>query len=195
MTQDEIYVPIERYVYYNDQGEITSISNTKDLDDNYITVNLEKVINFLTGKESASSYLVIYDTLLKRYVLKLKYYADETAYRVDDELHKIKTEIDQKPDLIVTQDIKNNRWVFTVDDGLRSYLESQEAAYNKTLQFSITRKNDPHELYRLIILNFKQLIENNFVEIPFKYQTEESDDDLSVYTNKRFEKYLYEVKK
>jgi hypothetical protein len=195
MTQDEIYVPIERYVYYNDQGEITSISNTKDLDDNYITVNLEKVINFLTGKESASSYLVIYDTLLKRYVLKLKYYADETAYRVDDELHKIKTEIDQKPDLIVTQDIKNNRWVFTVDDGLRSYLESQKAAYNKTLQFSITRKNDPHELYRLIILNFKQLIENNFVEIPFKYQTEESDSDLSVYTNKRFEKYLYEVKK
>lgn len=194
MKLDEIYVPTERYVYYNEEGEILSISNTKDEDSNYITVELEKVVNFLTGKESASSYLVVYDTLIKQHVLKLKYQADENAFRINEDIYEIEQNTDQKPDLIITQDIKNKKWVFIVDDGLKTYLKSQKVAYNRVLNFSITRKNDPHDLYHLITIDFKKLIEQNSVEIPFKYQTEESNNNLSVYTTKRFENYLYEVK-
>jgi hypothetical protein len=194
MVLDEIYVPTERYVYYNDEGEILSISNTNETDGNYIVVELDKVINFLTGKESSSMYLVVYDTLIKQHVLKLKYQADENAFRVNDDIYEVKKISKQNPDLTIIQDVKNKKWIFEVNDGLKAYLKSQKVNYNRALYFSITRKNDPHDLYHLITLDFKKLIEQNSVEIPFKYQTEESIDNLSVYTTKRFENYLYEVK-
>ena len=189
-----MYVPTDRYIYYDDQGEITSISNTNDLEGNYILLPLEKVINFLTGKESASSYIVIYDTLLKQNVLKLKYQSDEMTFYVNDDIFKVPQELDGKPDLIITQDIKNKKWIFTVDQGLQSYLKSQVLSYNKKIHISITRKNDPHDLYHLIIFDFDKLINDRILEVPFRYQSEESETDLSVYTSKRFETYVYEVK-
>jgi hypothetical protein len=194
MIRDEIYISTNRYVYYDENGEIISIGNSNNVDGNYIVLSLDKVINFLTGKENTSSYAVIYDTLLKEYVLKLKYYSDETSFSITDDIYKIENIVDQKPDLTITQDIKNKKWQFAIDQGLQSYLQSQSSAYNKKLHFSITRKNDPHELYRLIIIDFSTLIKNSLLEIPFRYQSEESPDNLSVYTTKRFETYVYEVK-
>jgi hypothetical protein len=194
MINDQIVIPTDRYVYYDSEGEIISVSNTNDIEGNYIVLPLEKVMNFLTGKESASSYIVVYDTLVKQHVLKLKYHADETAFRINDDIFKVEKTSEQKPDLTITQDLKNKKWVFNIDRGLKSYLKSQSFAYNKKLQFSVTKKNDPNELYHLMIINFKDLVDNEVVEIPFKYQSEESADDISVYTTKRFETYVYEVK-
>jgi hypothetical protein len=45
-----------------------------------------------------------------------------------------------------------------------------------------------------MMIDFKNLVDNEKIEIPFKYQSEESGDNLSVYTTKRFETYVYEVK-
>ena len=194
MTEDVIYIPTEKYVYYDENGEITSVGNFSNTEENYIVLPLDRVINFLTGKENTNSYVVIYDTLLKQHVLKLKYHADETAFRIDDDIFKIPKTTEQKPDLIVTQDIKNKKWIFSVDDGLKSYIQSASVSYNKKIQFSVTRKNDPHDLYHLIIIDFDKLIQQGILEIPFEYQTEESADDISVYTTKRFETYVYEVK-
>ena len=132
--------------------------------------------------------------MLKQHVLKLKYHADETAFRVDDDIFKIPNSTEQKPDLTITQDIKNKRWIFSIDRGLRSYVQSTSASYNRKIQFSVARKNDPHDLYHLIIIDFDELVQQGILEIPFKYQTEESVDDISVYTTKRFETYVYEVK-
>jgi hypothetical protein len=194
MTEDVIYIPTEKYVYYNENGEIISVGNSCDFEGNYIVLPLDRVINFLTGKENTNSYAVIYDTLLKQHVLKLKYHADETAFRINDDIFKIPKITEQKPDLTIIQDINNKKWIFSVDDGLRSYVQSTSASYNRKIQFSITRKNDPHDLYHLIIIDFDSLIKQGLLEIPFKYQTEESVDDISVYTTKRFETYVYEVK-
>ena len=192
MSEDVIYIPTDRFVYYDEQGEITTVSNTNDLDGNYIVLPLERVINFLTGTESTSSYLVVYDTLVKQHVLKLKYYADENAFHVNNEIFEVEKKVEQKPDLTITQDIKNKMWRFKIDQGLKDYLTSLSPAYSRKIHFSVTRKNDPHELYHLIIVDFRELVENN-IEIPFKYQSEESKDNISVYTTKRFETYLYEV--
>jgi len=194
MTEDVIYIPTEKYVYYDENGEITSVGNFSNTEENYIVLPLDRVINFLTGKENTNSYVVIYDTLLKQHVLKLKYHADETAFRIDDDIFKIPKTTEQKPDLTVTQDIKNKKWIFSVDDGLKSYIQSASVLYNRKIQFSVTRKNDPHDLYHLIIIDFDKLIQQGILEIPFEYQTEESADDISVYTTKRFETYVYEVK-
>jgi hypothetical protein len=194
MTEDIIYVPTDKYVYYDEQGEILSIGNSNSSKGNYIALPLDRVINFLTGKENTNSYMVIYDTLLKQHIIKLKYHVDETVFRVNDDIFKIKKTTEQKPDLTITQDLNNKKWVFSVDEGLKNYIQKQKAAYNRKIYFSITRKNDPHDLYRLIIIDFDNLIQVGNIQIPFKYQTEQSADDISVYTTKRFETYVYEVK-
>lgn len=191
---DSIVIPTDRFVYFDEEGEITAISNTKDIEGNFITVHLDEVMNFLTGKERVDSYLVVYDTVLKKHILKLKYYADDSVYKVDEDIFKVKKEVDKKPDLIITQDVKKKCWKFTVDEGLRDYLTSQTSLYSKNLQFSVTRKNDPHELYQLIIVNLDDLVKQGFLTIPFASQYEENNNDVSVYTTKRFETYLYEVK-
>lgn len=193
MTEDQISIPTDRYVYYDDHGEITSISNTNDEEGNYITVPLEKVMNFLLGKESTSFYVVVYDTLIKQHMLKLKYHSDETAFRIGDEIFKVNHSSCEKPDLVITQDLLEKKWRFQVDEGLKLYLKSQSFDYNKKLYFSITRKNDPNELYRVLTVNFKDLVEKDFCEIDFEFQSEGSKDDLSVYTTKKFETYVHEV--
>jgi hypothetical protein len=193
MNQENISVSNDRYVYYDESGEITSISNTNDNNGNYITLSLDQVSNFLIGKESTSSYLVIYDTFIKQNVLRLKYQADDSIFNINDSIFKVELLTDQKPDFIITQDIVQKEWVFKIDQGLKNYLLSQKSFYNKNLYFSITRKNDPHELYRLITVNFADLVENDSIKVSFKHQFEQSANNLSVYTTKRFETYSYEV--
>lgn len=192
MQQDEIGISTVRYVYYDSQGEITSISNTISSTEDYISVELDKVINFLTGKENPGAYVVVYDTLIKQHVLKLKYHADETAFFVTDDIYKVPRLTETKPDLIISQDTKNKQWIFSIDNGLQKYLQLQ-SSHNRKIHFSITRNNDPHELYQLIMIDFEELIKTNSVKVAFKYQTEESTDNLSVYTTKRFETYIHEV--
>jgi hypothetical protein len=193
MTQDTIFISTDRFVYYDEFGEITLISNSNDEPGSYITVSLDKIVNFLTGKESTASYLVVYDTLIKKHVLKLKHHADEKYFSVTEDIFKIKKLSDQIPDLTVTRDIKNKKWIFKIDNGLKSYLQSQKSTYNKKIHFSVTQNNDPHVLYRLIIVDFNDLVDNDTIELNFIYQSEELINDLCVYTTKRFETYSYEV--
>lgn len=192
MQKDEIGISTVRYVYYDNQGEITSISNTKNSTEDYISVELDKVINFLNGKENPGIYVVVYDTLIKQHVLKLKYHVNDTAFSVTNDIYEVPRLTDSTPDLIISQNIKNKKWIFSIDKVLQQYLQSQ-SLHNRKIHFSITRNNDPHELYRQIIIEFADLIKTNSVEIDFKYQFEESNNDLSVYTTKRFETYLHKV--
>ena len=59
MTEDVIYIPTDKYVYYDENGEITSVGNSNNTEGNYIVLPLDRVINFLTGKENTNSYAVI----------------------------------------------------------------------------------------------------------------------------------------
>lgn len=193
--EDIFFIPNDRYIYYDEDGEITAVSNTNDLEGDYIVLPLEKVINFLNGKESTSLYFVVYDTLLKKYVLKLKYYSDDISFDINDSIYQVPRKVKEKPDLTVVQDIKNKQWVFRVNQGLKKYFKSQNSFYDQKIQFSVTRNNDPHELYRVIIVSFKELIHSRNIKIPFEYDLEEDNDDISLYTIKRFEIYKHEVKK
>lgn len=193
MQEDEIYISTDRYVYYDDLGEITQISNTNNTIGNYIVVHLDKVINFLTGKEAVSAYTVVYDTLLKQHGLKLKHSVTEATSKISNDIFEIPISTEQSADLIIFQDIKNKKWSIKIDEGLKQYLATHTSSYSKEIYFSITRKNDPHEFYRLILLDFATLVNNESVDIDFICQNEQSPDNLSVYTTKRFETYIHEV--
>jgi len=70
MHNQIIYIPTERYVYFDDNGTLLSVTNSNNEDGMCIKVELEDVINLITGKEQFSQYQVIFDTLKKNYILK-----------------------------------------------------------------------------------------------------------------------------
>lgn len=78
-----------------------------------------------------------------------------------------------------------------LDDVLSENLKKQTVRFSSKLNFSITRKNDPHQLYHYFVIDLETL-ESDYT-IPFVSDLELDADNVSVYTTKRLETYYHEV--
>jgi hypothetical protein len=185
-----IYVPTHKYVYFNEDGTISAVSNSNKQDGNYIQVDNIDVMNLVTGKETFDQYKVILDKKSKQYVLKHIYSQEDHYYSINDQVYEIPSVNIEDPDLIITQDISNKCWTFTLNDTLRQTI----IQYNTPMGFSITHAGDPHQLVKYIIVKLSDLVSNKSFNIPFEYESEIDETALSVYTTKRLETYYYEVK-
>jgi hypothetical protein len=65
MTEEILYVPTKKYVYYDNNGSILSISNRITSDDPYIEVENTEVKSITDGQDQITNFRVEYDTLLK----------------------------------------------------------------------------------------------------------------------------------
>ena len=63
---------------------------------------------------------------------------------------------------------------------------------NTSLSIFATELNDPNVLYRHFSIPVNDLF-NNKVTVPFKYNWESTDKQVSMYTNKFFDTYVYRV--
>lgn len=190
---DILYVPTKKYVYFDDKGNILSVSNTNKAEGNYVETDIEDVRNLITGKEQFFHYHVTFDTAKKTYILKHVYDEDDYHYDVNDRIHCLSRTQNDKADLTVQQDTKNKSWKFILDDEIKTNIKIKKIYYNKPLLFSITRKNDPNQLERIITLNIRDLVDKDVHEIPFEFEIELDSNALSVYTTKRLESYYHEV--
>lgn len=188
-----IYVPTKKYVYFDEKGNLLSVSNTTSSEGNYIEVELEDVKNLITGKEQFFHYHVIFDTAKKNHVLKHVYDEDDYQYNVNDRIHCLSRTKQETVDLTIRQNIKSRSWSFVLDTEIRDRIRAKQIYYNKPLMFSITGKNDPNQLERIITVNIKDLIDKENFSIPFESEIELDADALSVYTTKRLESYHHEV--
>lgn len=185
-----IYVPTHKYVYFDETGNILSVTNSNKQEGNYIQVDNVDVMNLVTGKEHFDHYRVILDKKSKEYILKHIYSQEEHYYDVGHQIYEIPlTEIDD-PDLTIVQDISNKCWNFTLSDTLRQTM----IKYETPMGFSITEAGDPHQLIRYIVVKLNDLITEETYSVPFVYDSEIDETKLSVYTTKRLETYYYEVK-
>lgn len=188
-----VYVPTKKYVYFDEKGNLLSISNTNSSEGNYIEVELEDVKTLITGKEQFFHYHVIFDTVKKNHVLKHVYDEDDYQYNVNDRIHCLPRIKQENVDLTIRQNIKSKSWSFLLDTEIRDRIRAKQIYYNKPLMFSITRKNDPNQLERIITVNIKDLIDKDDYSIPFEFEIEIDVNALSVYTTKRLESYHHEV--
>lgn len=190
MTKDVLEISTDRYVFYNDKGEIVSISNSNDRDENFIKLPIDRVIDFLTGKTSTSKYVIEYDSKIKKAVLKEKPREKKNSFSIKNVIFQIQEKL-SRADLNVTKNIKTKKWIFWLDEEYRNFLKENTNSSNAATQYSITKKNDSSVLVRLILINNQKLIENKTVEIDFQY--EEEREDASIYTVKKFDTYSLEV--
>jgi hypothetical protein len=188
-----IVIPRKRYVYFDDTGNILSISNTIAAAGNYIQVPDEEVEGLISGKEQMYHYQVIFDTITKTYALRHKYNDEDTVFNVNNQIHQIKRKKSHRPDIRVIQDLPKKQWKIMLDKGIRENFKEHSISIDKSLMFSITKYNDPHILERVIVLRLRELIKNYSIKIPFETKIELDPTALSVYTVKRLESYQHEV--
>jgi hypothetical protein len=182
----EITINNERYVCYNDAGQIEKISRRPDENLDSIKVSYEDVKDLLEGKKSIVNYKVEYDFLERKYVLKnLEQWKNDkliTAF-----IYEIPNNTTDDYEIRIVQNNKKQCWELEVNPIFLETLKNQNVTFNPVeQQFSITKKYDPNVLYRVIKFN-------NNVSIPFEYDFEFDNEDVSVYTIRKFSTYIHEV--
>lgn len=193
MDNPVIYIQTQRYVYFDDNGNILSVSNSNTSPGNCIQVESSEIDTLLSGKEQFWHYHVIFDTIKKAYVLKHVFNDEAINLDINVDIHKVTRKQIDRPDLIVQQNIKHKVWRFKLDNSIRDNFRTKNMHLNSVLSFSISRYNDLHQLERYVKLSISDLIDNEVVEIPFEDDIELDSHALSVYTTQKLETYFHEV--
>lgn len=106
---------------------------------------------------------------------------------------KLKHQLSRSKDnLNIIRNCKDKFWIFKFDNDipLLNALNNIDF-FEKNLYFSITEKDNPNILYRFIKIKLFDLLQQKRIEIPFKYSWEDTDIEISIYTNKHFDNYSY----
>lgn len=96
-------------------------------------------------------------------------------------------------DISIKQDHILKNWSINIHKKTKKSLIESKYIANDILYFSITAKNDPNILYRVIKCNLKDLLQEKIDLIPFEYDWEFNKEEVSVYTPKYFKNYIQEV--
>lgn len=189
---ETIYISTKKYVYFDNEGNIVSISNSINQEGNYVEVEYKDVENLISGKEFLHNYVVLFDSVEKNYVLKHKFIEVEVQYDVRNQIYQIPQKNSFRSDLVIYHDLKNKQWIFSLDNAIKDNVRNKILSFDQILYFSITRYNDPHQLEKFITLSFLTLVEND-ITIPFDDNFYVDPKELSIYTVKRLDTYHYEV--
>ena len=186
-----IELSTNKYIYFDDKGELLSVSNNKEEPGNWIEVDILAVKDILDAKDAMHNYSVAFDSTTKKYELKHKLIAVDYNTDIWYDIYEIP--FIENADVCVTQDNKSREWIFELDPLIVKEVESKESYYNFPMQFSVTLYNDPHVLLQFIKFGFRNLVEEKQVKIPFSKNLEVDKTDISVYTIKKFDTYCRRV--
>lgn len=182
----ELALNNDRYICYNANGQIEKIARRPDETLDSIKVQYEEVKDLLEGKQSIVNYKVEYDFLEKKYVLKSleQWRSDQliTAF-----IYELPTDEDNDYEIKIKQNSNKKCWELEINPDFIKKLNEQNVTFNPIEQlFSVTKRYDPNVLYR--VLKFK---DNH--TIPFEYDFEFDNEEVSVYTIRKFSTYIHEV--
>lgn len=187
-----VFVPVDRYVVFDDNGNLQGIYNREPKDVNYIKVENSDVETLISGKEQFRHYLVVFDTTKKTHVLKHIYNEENYLDNVNDQIYKIPKHVTQDPDLTIIQDTKNKKWRFQINAQIKENFEKNNLNYTQPMGFSVTQKNNPNYLERYMVVDIMSILSEDYT-IDFVTDLELDSNAVSVYTSKRLESYNHEV--
>lgn len=188
---------LESYVYYDKEtGKIHKISSSNVPDNNYqiIKVSNDEVAPILTGERRTEEFVIIYDLNIKE--IRLKEISFNNSYNTANTMVYLLPVTKEKileRDVNVCQNIKQGFWKINLNSTTKRFLKTTNYNFKEKMYFSITSKFDPNILYRSLECTISDLLSNDEVLIPFKYDIEYSEQDVSIYTVKYFENYSHEV--
>lgn len=182
----DIKINSDRYVYFNQDGEITKITNYKDLSQESLKVSFSDVETIVSGAEPSLNFLVLYDKKEKKHVLRKKIFSKNSNLK--SFIYELTTD-ELNPEVTIIQDLKNKKWKISLSSELKKLLSSDNP--NAMLFFSVTKKKNPNLLYRVLRVKISDLLTRDKI-LKFQDQ-EECSTDISIYTVKQMNSYKYEV--
>ena len=182
---DEFWVFFEK-----DTGIIKKISGkketTKDLSS--ISVPYEQVKDIYEGKKNFNNFFVEYNVQKKEYTLRVAEEKVITFLKFLEIDNKIKN-----PEILIIQDIKKKNWEIKIHKQLAKKFQKEKLYSHFYVSFSITKKGNPHILYRFLKIDLYSLVNELHKTIPF--DTIHETEEVSLFTSKTFESYTHKVKK
>lgn len=180
------------YVKFKENtGEIIGIAPRRDPDSVAIEVDLEEVKDIINGAESKRNYRVQYNPKTKDLELVNVNRYKFDGVTVNDFIYEIPEQSSDDPDLTVVQDIPNSCWKIILGKNLKSNLRKQGLKLNTKLYFSITAKHDPNVLYKTLEVDFSQVANENYAVLDFSMPFENKDTEISIFTSRKFDTYLF----
>lgn len=180
------------FVYFDQtSGKIEKISSKQENNSAYalLKVKYQTVENLISGKKRLEDYRVAYNSKIKDFEI-LESEKNINLKNINNSLLKVERTKNNKKtayDVVIQQDNKQQCWKFIINKNL-TFLKN----INDTLFFSITKKNDPNILYRTIMFNITDLVDN-YISIPYIYDSEKNLTNTSIFTNKVLDTYAHEV--
>jgi hypothetical protein len=179
-------MPTCMFVYYDELGNVTAISNEKNDSLLYAEVPESKVIDFVSGVRDFSKYKIDYFTFNK------DDYKDEALIDIPTNLIYIipfsKKEDDR--DITIVHNKETKTWSFILNDAGIEIVKKQNS--NKPYRFYIVKDNNPQFLLSTIELTGEQLLESP--SVAFKSKFEKHVKTVGVATMKEFNSYGLLVK-
>lgn len=189
------FISKTRFVYFNEStGTVTHIVRNKqdNLDQPCIEVDLDEVQPVLSHKMPVKDIIVEFNPAEKKYAIK-KTKLDVELYDINEGIYEFKTD-SNVADILLTQDIPNKCWRVEIDKDLRANMLLARVGIDALLTFSITQKDNPNVLYKILRVPLRNLIDQGYYILPYTESFEFKINPVSIYTSRRFDTYVYKVK-
>ena len=179
-------MPTCMFVYHDELGNITAISNEKNDSLLYVEVPESKVIDFISGAKDFSKYRIDYFTFNK------EDYKEEPLIDIPTNLIYIIpfSKKEDEKDITVVHDKETKTWTFTLNELGIDIVKKQNSF--KPYRFYIIKDNNPQFLLSTIELTGDELLQSPIV--PFKSKFENHVNTVGVATMKEFNSYGLLVK-
>lgn len=181
--QSEISQTEQHYVYYDsDTYEIYKISPSNKEHPKYecFAIDSNFVEPILSGAKKLSDFIVCYDYAKKSNSIRLAASNNFTNVYLQEITENI-----PYADLSIELD---NCIKFSVDSKLLDHIQKDKS----NLIFVLTEANNPYKIYQTFNFPAKDLNANS-IKFDLKYQVNNLDTGVSIYTNKVFDTYSVKV--
>ena len=179
-------MPTCMFVYHDELGNITAISNEKNDSLLYVEVPESKVVDFISGVKDFSKYRIDYFTFNK------EDYKEEPLIDIPTNLIYIIpfSKKEDLKDITITHDKETKTWTFTLNESGIDIVKKQNSF--KPYRFYIIKNNNPQFLLSTIELTGNELLQSPTVA--FKSKFENHVNTVGVATMKEFNSYGLLVK-
>lgn len=176
-----------------DTGNIRKITSQQPLNDNFVEVDVEDVRPILSCIEPPINFLVEYDYIQKKNIFKPRSDFNVHELDINDLIYQIPEICKQDiiPDITVLQSYKESCWKVLISSELETSLKERKISLRNDIDFSITEYNNPNILHRSFSVNLERLVKQHYYIEPFIDSIEFTNIELSVFTTKRFNSYLF----
>lgn len=179
-------------VYEEESGKILSITPVEPEHEAFIEVDLQDVLSVHLGYEPMHNYSVRFNSYKKIFEFLPNSNYNEQEIDINELIYEIPVHKNDDYDIKVMQDCPEKCWKIFPGKDVSLEMNKQKISKNITLYFSITEKSNPNILYKQLSVNLIELLRDYYHIIPFEKEFEFQGKDVSLYTNKRFEAYIYE---